>query len=60
MADKIGTCVSLASGAVPVSARVVRDGLMTALPTLIAMPAQGCSATANNGIEHFAMLPRQV
>jgi len=55
-----GTCVPLASWAVPVPARVVRDGLMTAARALITMAAQGRSATSNDGIEHPAMLPCKV
>jgi hypothetical protein len=33
---------------------------MSAAGALITMSAQGRSATANDGIEHFVMLPRQV
>jgi hypothetical protein len=54
------TCVPLASWAVPVPARVVRDGLMAAARALITMAAQGRSATADDGIEHLAMLPCKV
>jgi hypothetical protein len=53
-------CVPLASGAVPVPARVVRDGLMAAARALITMAAQGRSATSDDGIEHLAMLPCKV
>ena len=55
-----GTCVPLASWAVPVPARVVRDGLMFAARALIKMAAQGRRATADDGIEHLAMLPCKV
>jgi hypothetical protein len=33
---------------------------MSAAGALITMSAQGRSAAADDGIEHFAMLPRQV
>ena len=42
-------CLGLALGAVPVSARVVRDGLMTAVRAGIAMTAQRSGAAAQNG-----------
>src|ERR1700686_3104135 len=45
-----GACVSLASWAVPVPARVVRDGLMSAARALITMAAQGRSAAADDSI----------
>ena len=56
----LGACVSLALGAVPVAAGVVRDGLMTAAGALIAMTAQSRSAAADDGVEHLAMLPSQM
>jgi len=40
--------LSLALWTVPVPAGVVRDGLMTALRTLIDMAAQGCRAAASD------------
>jgi hypothetical protein len=52
--------IPLTSGAMPVPARVVRDGLMAAARALITMAAQGRSATSDDGIEHLAMLPRKV
>ena len=48
--------VSLALGAVPVSAGVVGDGAIPAAGTLIAMPAQGGGTAALDGRQHFAML----
>jgi hypothetical protein len=53
----LGTCVSLALGAVPVAAGVVRDGLMTAAAALIAMTAESRGAAARDGVEHLTMLP---
>ena len=55
-----GACVPLAPWAVPVPARVVRDGLMAAARALITMAAQGRSAASGDGIEHLAMLPCKV
>ena len=46
----------LALGAVPVSARVVRDGLMPATRAGIAMTAQSSGATAQNGPKRFELL----
>src|SRR5450756_239169 len=46
----------LALGAVPVSARVVRDSLMTAARAGIAMTAQRSGATAQNGTKRFELL----
>jgi hypothetical protein len=49
-----GLCLTL--GTVPVSARVVRDGLMTAVRTGIAMAAERCGATVQNGAKGFELL----
>src|ERR1017187_7551248 len=46
----------LALGAVPVSARVVRDGLMPAARAGIAMAAERCGATVQNGAKGFELL----
>jgi hypothetical protein len=46
----------LTLGAVPASARVVGDGLMTAAWAGIAMTAQRRSATAQNGPKRFELL----
>ena len=46
----------LALGAVPVSARVVRDSLMTATRTGIAMTAQSSGATTQYGTKRFELL----
>src|ERR1039457_2930385 len=46
----------LALGAVPVSARVVRDSLMTATRAGIAMTAQSSGATTQNGTKGFELL----
>ena len=48
--------VSLALGAVPVSARVVRDGAIPATRTLILLPAECGSTAALDGRQDFAML----
>src|SRR5882724_3924337 len=49
--------VALAPWAMPVPARVVRDGGMSAVRALIAMSTQRSSAAACNGQQHFWMLP---
>src|SRR5438034_285251 len=49
-----GLCLAL--GTVPISARVVRDGLMTAVRTGVAMTAQRCGATVQNGAKGFELL----
>src|SRR5437899_3574021 len=49
-------CLCLALGAVPVSARVVRDSLMTAAWAGIAMTAQRSGAAAQNGPKRFELL----
>jgi hypothetical protein len=46
----------LALGAVSVSARVIRDGLMTAAGAGIAMAAQRSGATALNGTKGFELM----
>jgi hypothetical protein len=51
--------VGLALGAVPVAARVIRDGLVSAVRTLIAMTTERCRATASNGVEDLALRPGQ-
>src|ERR1700722_12736909 len=56
----LGPCVSLALGAVPVAAGVVRDDLMSAAAALIAMAAQSRRAAASDGVKHLAMLPGQM
>src|ERR1035437_1181598 len=48
--------LGLALGAVPVSARVVRDSLMTTARAGIAMTAQRSGATAQNGTKRFELL----
>ena len=55
--EPLGTRVSLALGAVPVATRVIRNGLMSAAYTLIAMSTKGCSAASHDGIEHLAVGP---
>jgi hypothetical protein len=49
-------CLRLTLGAVPISARVVRDSLMTAARAGIAMTAQRSGATAQNGTKRFELL----
>src|ERR1035438_4332688 len=46
----------LALGAVPVSARVVGDGLMTTARAGIAMTTQRCGAATQNGAKRFELL----
>lgn len=48
--------VALTLGAVPVSARVVRDGSMSAVRALIAMSTQRGGAAACDGQQHFFVL----
>src|SRR5271154_4425936 len=48
--------VALTLGAVPVSARVVRDGGMSAVRALITMSTQRCGAAACDGQQHFFVL----
>src|SRR5271163_2507656 len=50
------TGVALTLGAVPVSARVVRDGSMSAVRALIAMPTQRGGAAARDRQQHFFVL----
>jgi len=49
--------VALAPGAMPVPARIVRDGLMAAPRTLIDMATQRGGAAAKDGREHFQVQP---
>jgi hypothetical protein len=48
--------LGLALGAVPISARVVRDGLMTAAQARIPVATQCCGAAALNGTKRFELL----
>ena len=51
-------CVGLTLWAVPIPAAVVGDGrTVPAVCALIEMPAQGGSATARDGPQHFEVLP---
>jgi hypothetical protein len=49
------SCLTL--WAVPISARVVGDGAMSAARAFIEMPAENGGTTLRNGQEHFDMLP---
>jgi hypothetical protein len=51
------TSIGLALRTMTVPAGVVRDGLMTAAVTLIAMTAQGRCTTACNGVHHLDLWP---
>ena len=56
--EPTSTGVGLTLGAVPVAAAVVGDGrTVPAVGALIEMPAQGGSATARDGPQHFEVLP---
>ena len=55
-----GACVALALGTVPVAARVIGDGLVSAAETLIAMTAERCRAAADDSVHHLAVLKRQM
>ena len=50
------TRLCLALGAMPVTARVIRDGLMTASRTRVKVAAQSCCATVLDGAEDFQLL----
>src|SRR5258708_26708628 len=51
------TGVALASWAMPITARIVRDGGMSAAGALIAMSAQRSGAATGDGQQHLLMLP---
>src|SRR5215469_3734931 len=51
--------VALALRAVPIAARVVRDGFMTAARAQIAMPTESSRTAAGNGFEHLDLWPGQ-
>jgi hypothetical protein len=51
------TGVALASWAMPITARIVRDGGMSAAGALIAMSAQRRGAATGDGQQHLLMLP---
>ena len=53
------SCIGLALGAMAVTTRVERDGLVTAMIALVTMPAQSSGAAANDGIENFDLWPSQ-
>jgi hypothetical protein len=48
--------LNLALGAVPISARVVRDGLMSTAQARIPVATQCCGAAAPNGTKRFELL----
>jgi len=48
--------LGLALGAVPISARVVRDGLMSTAQARIPVATQCCGAAALNGSKRFELL----
>ncbi len=52
--------LSLTLGAVPISARVVRDGAISTAGTLIAMPAERGGATTLDGRQDLAVLGGQL
>jgi hypothetical protein len=51
--------IALAPGAMPVSARIERDGLMAAARTLVDMATQRGRTAAQDGREHFQVQPRE-
>src|SRR5437773_8584078 len=55
--QEANTSVALTLGAVPVSARVVRDGGMSAVRTLIAMSTQRGGTAARDSQQHLLVLP---
>ena len=50
-------CVTLTPRAMPVPARIIRDGLMAAARTLVGMTTQSRRAAAQDGREHFQVQP---
>src|ERR1700734_228785 len=52
--------VGLALGAMPVSAGVVRNGLMATSRASVQMAAEGLRATVANSSEYFQLRPRQM
>src|ERR1700690_2036201 len=52
-------CSGLTLGAVPVAARVIRDGQVAAVYAGIAMTAEGSGAAARDGVERLALRPGQ-
>ena len=53
------TYVGLTLWAMPVSTRVIRDGLMTAAVALIAMAAERSCAATRDGVQHLDLWPGQ-
>jgi hypothetical protein len=51
--------IALAPGAMPVSARIERDGLMAAARTLVDMATQRGGSAAKDGRKHFQVQPRE-
>jgi hypothetical protein len=51
------TLVGLTFWAMPVSARIVRDGLTAAARTPVQMAAQSCRAAVPDGTQHFELRP---
>ena len=58
--EPLGACVALALGTVPVAARVIGDGLMSAAQTLIAMTAERRRAATDDSVHHLAVLRGQM
>jgi len=51
-----GTGVALTLGAVPVAARIIGDGLVSAAGASIAMTTQGRRAATDDSVHHLAVL----
>ena len=51
--------IGLTLRTMPVPARVIRDGLISAAPALVAVPAECRRAAAHDGREHFDLRPSQ-
>ncbi len=51
-----GACVALALGAMPVAARVIGDGLMSAAGASIAMSSKRRRSATDDGVHHLAVL----
>src|SRR5260370_7020440 len=57
LGEPLFASVGLALGTVPVTTRIVGDGLMAAVGALIAMSAERSGAAAGDSIEHLPLRP---
>src|ERR1700680_304919 len=52
--------IGLTLGAVPISARVIRDGLMAASRTSVQMAGESCPAAVPDGAQYLQLRPGQM